>query len=129
MNLYYSMEFPNEILNLICSYIESPTSKIMKELYFHPIQCLKLNKKYNFKHINMSRLLDAIDITCPHCINRLNPSEYIHHGIYQTCFKKKLCFECIQKEKFRIIFEFTEISFMIFIFLYVCIISISIKMK
>jgi len=120
------MEFPIEILNLICSYMQSPTSKIMKELYFHPIHCLKLNKKYNFKHINMPRLLDAIYVSCPHCINRLNPSEYTHHGVYQTCFKKKLCFECIQKEKFRIIFEYTEISFILIIFIYVCITSIPI---
>lgn len=118
------MELPNEMLNLICSYIQSPTSKIIKELYFHPIQCLKLNKKYNFKHINMSRLLDAIYVSCPHCTNRLNHTEYMQHGIYETCFRKKLCFDCIQKEKFRIIFEFSEISFILFIFLYVCIRSI-----
>ena len=118
------MELPNEILNLIFSYMQSPTSKIMKGLYFHPIHCLKLNKKYNFKHINIPRLLDAIYTSCPHCINRLDPSEYTHTGIYESYFKKKLCFECIQKEKCRIIFEYTEISFMIVMFLYVCIVSI-----
>jgi hypothetical protein len=118
------MELPNEILNLIFSYMQSPTSKIMKELYFRPLHCLKLNKKYNFKHINMPRLLDAICVSCPHCTNRLDSTEYIHTGIYESCFKKKLCFECIQKEKFRIIFEYSEISFILIIFFYVCITSI-----
>ena len=120
------MLFPNEILNFIFSYMQSPTSKIIKELYFHPIHCLKLNKKYNFKHMNIPRLLDAIDLSCPHCMNRLAPSEYIQRGLYQRCFKKKLCDACIQKEKFRIIFEFSEISFILFIFAHVCIKSIAI---
>jgi hypothetical protein len=119
------MNFPNEILNIIFSYMQSPTSKIIKGLYFSPLHCLKLNKKYNFKHINIPRLLDAIYKSCPHCINSLDPSEYTHHGMYQICFNKKLCFKCIQKENFRIIFEFTEISFILFIFLYVCITSMA----
>jgi hypothetical protein len=35
---------PNEISNIICSYIESPTNKIIKDLYFNPIVSLKINR-------------------------------------------------------------------------------------
>jgi len=92
---------PDEISNHICSYIEGPTNKIMKDLYFHPIKCLKLNRKYNFKHINIQRLLNAINEKCPHCLNRLNPEEYIH--------KSKLCFDCLEKYHFRSVFELSEL--------------------
>jgi len=104
------MELPNEISNIICSYIEGPTNKIIRDLYFDPIICLKLNRKYNFKHIHIPRLLEAIYRCCPHCTNPLNPEEYIHRGIYEKCSGKKLCRECLEKEKFRICFEFSELS-------------------
>jgi hypothetical protein len=109
------MELPNEISNIICSYIEGPTNKIMRELYFDPIYCLKLNKMYNFKHIHIPRLLEAIHKCCPHCLNRLNPEEYLYKGLYEECLNKRLCFECLKKENFRISFELCEMIFILLI--------------
>jgi hypothetical protein len=113
------MEFPNEICNIISSYIEGPTNQIIKDLYFHPIRCLQINKRYNFKHINIPRLLKAIDTRCPYCDYRLNPEEYIYRGIYEKCSGKKLCKECLEKEIFRTCVEFTEIFFILFIFIFI----------
>ena len=113
--IVYVMELPNEICNIICSYIEGPTHKIIDELYFHPFECLKLNRKYNFKHIHIPRLLDAINRRCPYCITRLKPEEYIYSGKYEYCFNKKLCFECLEKERFRLWFELSELIFIILI--------------
>ena len=109
------MELPDEISNHICSYIEGPNHKIISNLYFDPIECLKLNRKYKFKHINIQRLLDAINTRCPHCLNRLNPDEYIHKGTYEIIFNKKLCFDCFEREKIKIIFESNEIILLIMI--------------
>jgi len=113
------MELPNEISNIICSYIEGPTHKIIRDLYFDPIICLKLNRKYNFKHIHMPRLLEAIYRCCPHCTNSLNPKEYIYRGKYEICFNKKLCFECLEKETFRLYFEIGELTLIIMICMFV----------
>lgn len=108
-----TLYLPNEISNIICSYIEGPTNKIIKDLYFDPIICLKLNRNYNFKHIHIHRLLEAINTRCPYCTNPLNPQEYIYRGKYEICFNKKLCFECLKKERFRLCFEITELVFII----------------
>ena len=117
-------DLPNELSNIICSYIESPTNHIMKNLYFEPIHCLKLNKKYNFKHINITRLLDAINTKCSYCSNRLKPEEYVHMIKYEVCLKKKLwfklCFKCFYKEKRMILFHLCELCLMIFIVFYIC---------
>lgn len=110
-----TLYLPNEISNIICSYIESPTHKLISNLYFDPIICLKLNRKYKFKHIDISRLLKAIDTRCPHCLNRLNSEEYIHRGIYEKCSGKKLCIQCLEKEKFRLWFELFELIFILLI--------------
>lgn len=105
-----TLYLPNEISNIICSYIQGPTHKIMNELYFYPLECLKLNRQYNFKHIHIPRLLKAIYTRCPYCINRLKPEEYIYSGKYEYCFNKKLCFDCLEKERFRLCFEMCELS-------------------
>ena len=110
---------PDEISNIICSYIESPTNKIIKELYFNPIHCLKLTRKYNFKHIHIPRLLKAIDTLCPHCYCRLYPEEYVYTGIYERFYRKKLCKECLDKEKFRICFEICELFVVLVIFTFI----------
>jgi len=112
------MELPNEISNIICSYIEGPTNKIIRDLYFHPLECLKLNRKYNFKHIDIPRLLDAINRRCPYCINRLNAKEYIYRGKYEICFNKKLCFECLEKETFRLYFEICQLILVVLIYMF-----------
>lgn len=111
------IEFPDEVSNLICSYIEGSTNKIMKDLFFDPIVCLKLNKQYNFKHIDINRLIDAVNTKCPHCLNRLNPQEYL--CINETWFHKKLCTTCLQREHYRIAFEAYEIILMIIIIIYI----------
>jgi hypothetical protein len=87
----------------------------MKELYFDPFVCLKLNKQYNFKHMDIRRLLDAVNVKCPHCLNRLNPQEY------KTIrwFHKKLCTTCLQREQFRIAFELSEIVLMLIVINYI----------
>lgn len=100
--------FPNEILNHICSYIEGPNNKIIKELCFLPIECLKLNRSYNFKHVNIIRLLDAIHKQCPHCLNRLNPTEYKFKSTYEYFFNEKLCFDCLERQHTRFTFELSE---------------------
>ena len=109
--------FPNEVSNHICSYIESPTSKIIKGLFFKPMHCLKLNKKYNYVHVNMPRLINALRSRCPHCITRLNPHEYIFISLYEKMLNKKLCFECLEKEKYRLVFEFSELIILLIIIL------------
>ena len=109
------IELPDEISNHICSYIEGPNNQIITNLYFEPIECLKLNRKYNFKHVNVQRLLVAINTTCPHCLNILNPQEYLHKGPYEIITEKKLCFECLEKEKSRLVFEYSEIVLLIVI--------------
>ena len=114
-----TLYLPNEISNIICSYIEGPTHKIMRDLYFDPIECLKLNKKYNFKHIHIPRLLDAIHRRCPYCINRLNPEEYVYRGKYEIFFNKKLCFNCLEKENFRLYIELSELILIILICIFV----------
>ena len=113
------MELPNEISNIICSYIEGPTHKIIRDLYFHPLECLKLNRKYNFKHIYIPRLLDAINRRCPYCMHRLKPEEYVYRGKYEICFNKKLCFECLEKETFRLYCEIGELTIIILICMFV----------
>lgn len=113
------MELPNEISNIICSYIEGPTHKIIHELYFHPFECLKLNRKYKFKHIHIPRLLDTINRRCPYCLNRLNPEEYIHRGIYERCSGKKLYLQCLEKERFRVCFEMCELTVILLICIFV----------
>jgi len=105
---------PDEISNIICSYIESPTNKIIKDLYFDPIQCLKLNRKYNFKHIHIPRLLKAINEKCPHCLNRLSSEEYLH---------KKMCFDCLERQHFLTVFELSELIIFI-LFFYVIVVSL-----
>ena len=113
------MDLPDEISNLICSYMEGPTNKIMKTFdFFDPIVCLKLNKQYNFKHIEIKRLLDAVNTKCPHCLNRLNPQEYKSTSIHDIWFHKKLCNTCLQREQFRIAFETSEIVLMLIITIY-----------
>jgi hypothetical protein len=102
------LQLPDEISNIICSYIESDTNKIIKELYFHPIKCLKLNRKYEFKHINIERLLNAMNEKCPHCFNRLTCEEYT--------YKKKLCFVCLERQHFRSVFELSELIIFISLF-------------
>ncbi len=116
------MELPNEISNIICSYIQGPTHKIIYELYFdpyynclNPYECLKLNKQYNFKHIHISRLLEAIDTRCPYCFCRLNPQEYLYRGFYEKYSGKKLCIQCLEKERFRVLFELFELLFILLI--------------
>ena len=104
---------PNEISNIICSYIESPTNKIIKDLYFNPIVALKLNRQYNFIHLNINRLLHAVHTRCPHCLNTLTPNEYLHS------LNTKLCFECLHTEQTRIVFELSEIFIIILIFFYI----------
>ena len=104
---------PDEISNHICSYIEGPTNKIIKDLYFEPIKCLKLNRKYNFKHINIPRLLKAINEKCPHCLNRLSSEEYLN----------KICVVCLDRQHFRSIFELSELILFTLIF-YVIIVSL-----
>jgi hypothetical protein len=120
------LDLPNELANIICSYIESPTHKIIRDLYFdpfynciNPYECLKLNKKYNFKHIHIPRLLKAIDTLCPHCYCRLYPEEYVYTGIYERFYRKKLCKECLDKEKFRICFEICELFVVLVIFTFI----------
>lgn len=104
-------DLPDEVSNLICSYMEGSTNKIMKDLYFDPIVCLKLNKQYNFKHIHIKRLIDAVNTKCQHCLNRLNPHEYKQSH-------KKLCTDCLEREQFRIAFESCEIILMLIITFY-----------
>ena len=113
--------FPNEICNHICSYIESPTSKIMKELttHFEPFECLKLNKKYNFKHILIERLQISINTKCSHCLNVLNADEYVCKKIFESCFSIQLCKDCSEKNKFRVIFETCELFMIFCIFIHV----------
>ena len=120
------LDLPNELANIICSYIESPTHKIIRDLFFdpfyncsNPYECLKLNKKYNFKHIHIPRLLKAIDTLCPHCYCRLYPEEYVYTGIYERCYRKKLCKECLEKETFRLCFEFSELLIILYIFIFI----------
>jgi hypothetical protein len=120
------LDLPNELANIICSYVESPTYKLIRDLCFdpfyeciNPYECLKLNKKYNFKHIHIPRLLDAINRRCPYCINRLKPEEYLYRGKYEICFNKKLCFECLEKETFRLYFEISELILIMLICIFV----------
>lgn len=108
-------QLPDELANHICSYIEGPNNKIITNLYFEPIECLKLNRKYNFKHVNIQRLLVAINTRCPHCLNILNPQEYLHKGPYEIITGKKLCVECFEKEKSRLVFEYSELVLLIVI--------------
>lgn len=112
------LDLPDELSNLICSYMEGSTNKIMKTFDFDPILCLKLNKHYNFKHIDIKRLLDAINTKCPFCLNQLNSHEYLHQSIYELWLDKKLCTTCLQREKFRIAFEASEIILMFIITFY-----------
>jgi hypothetical protein len=86
--------------------------------FFQPIKCLKLNKQYNFKHLHLKRLIDAINTKCNHCLNRLNPQEYLYKDIYEIWFHKKLCTTCLQREQFRIAFETSEIILMLIITFY-----------
>jgi len=109
---------PDEISNHICSYIESPTNKLIRDLYFDPIACLKINRKYNFKHVNIDRLLKAIHTKCPHCSNRINPQEYLYRGLYEKITRNKLCFDCIGIQKYKLVFEISELSLMIIITFY-----------
>jgi hypothetical protein len=113
------IDLPDEVSNLICSYMEGSANKIMKDLYFDPIVCLKLNKQYNFKHIHIKRLLDAVNTKCPHCLNRLNPHEYLYKSIYEHTLNKKLCVTCLEREQFRIVFEISEIVLMFIIIFYI----------
>jgi hypothetical protein len=113
------MEFPNEMLNLIFSYMQSPTSKIMKGLYFHPIDCLKLNKKYNFKHIEVNRLNTVLNKKCCHCLNILDPKYYTRQKIYEQIFKIQLCTECSVKNNMRIMFESGELLLILLLFIHV----------
>lgn len=110
-------QLPDELANRICSYIEGPNNKIITNLYFEPIECLKLNRKYNFKHVNIQRLLVAINTRCPHCLNILNPQEYLHKSPYEIITGKKLCVECFEKEKTRLVFEYSELVLLIVILL------------
>jgi len=96
--------FPDEISNIICSYVESPTSKIIKNMnmFDDPYDCLKINKTYNFKHIHVPRLLNAIYSSCDRCRFRLTPQEYLHKDICELLFNQKMCFECIQDKKLKL---------------------------
>jgi hypothetical protein len=102
--------FPDEISNIICSYIESPTSKIIKDLniFDDPYECLKINKTYDFKHIHVPRLVNAICRCCDRCRFRLTPEEYIHKDMYELFLKQKMCFECIQDKKLKIYYTSCE---------------------
>lgn len=114
-----SHDLPDEISNLICSYMEGSTNKIMKTFgFFQPIKCLKLNKQYNFKHLHLKRLIDAVNTKCPNCLNRLNPNEYVYNSIHELWFHKKLCTTCLQREQFRITFEVSEIILMLIVTFY-----------
>jgi hypothetical protein len=123
-------DLPDEISNIICSYIESPTNKIINDLYNkvidniyydfkEPLDCLKMNKKYKFKHLNIERLLNAVGIACPHCWARIYPEEYLYRAPYEILTNKKLCFDCLGKENFRLVFEYSELTIMIIIFMYI----------
>ena len=107
------IELPDELANHICSYIEGPNNKIITNLYFEPIECLKLNRKYKFKHVNIQRLLVAINTRCPHCLNILNPQEYLYRSYYEIITGKKLCIDCLEKEKTRLAFEYSEFIILI----------------
>jgi hypothetical protein len=121
------MYIPDEISNHICSYIEGPNNKIINELYDkvinnmwyiwfeEPLDFLKLNKKYKFKHINIERLVNAIHTRCPHCWTCITPQEYLYKGLYEIITKKKLCFDCIEKEKTRVLIEYNELIILIVI--------------
>ena len=120
------MYIPDEISNHICSYIEGPNNKIINDLYDKvinisyvwfedPLDFLKLNKKYKFKHINIERLVDAIHTRCPHCWACVTPQEYLYKGPYEIITNKKLCFDCIEKENTRIVFEYNELIILIII--------------
>jgi len=114
-----SYDLPVELSNLICSYIEGSTNQIMKTFgFFDPIKCLKLNKQYNFKHLHMKRLLDAVNTKCSHCLNHLKCQEFLYKDIYEIWFHKKLCTTCLQREKFRTVFEASEIILMLIITFY-----------
>lgn len=114
-----SHNLPDELSNLICSYMEGSTNQIMKTFdFFDPIKCLKLNKQYNFKHLHMKRLIDAVNTKCSHCLNNLNSQEYLYKDIYEIWFHKKLCTTCLQREQFRIVFEASEIILMLIIMFY-----------
>lgn len=112
-------DLPDELSNHICSYIEGPNNKLIRDLYFEPLECLKLNKKYNFKHVNIERLLNAINTRCPHCWARIYPEEYLYIAPYEIITNKKLCFDCLGKENFRLVFEYSELTIMIIIFMYI----------
>lgn len=101
--------FPDEISNIICSYVESPTSKIIKgmNMFDDPYECLKINKTYDFKHIHVPRLLDAIHTSCDRCRFRLTPQEFINKDTY-VFFKHKMCFECIQDKKIKLYYTTCE---------------------
>ena len=118
------IDFPNEISNHICSYVESYTNNIMKHMHrdytetkfdinFDPVKCLKLNRAYNFKHINIKRLHKAIHTKCPHCLHYLTSQEYLRKCIYDRWFNKKLCVDCLDRESGRLVFEMNE--FIIFV--------------
>ena len=110
--------FPDEISNIICSYIESPTSKIIKNInMFDPYDCLKINKTYNFKHIHIPRLLNAIYSSCDRCRFRLTPQEYLHKDICELLFNQKMCFECIQDKKLKLYYTSSETCVLICILL------------
>lgn len=113
----FHINLPDDVCNLICSYMEGSTNQIMKIFnFFDPIVCLKLNKQYNFKLIKIKRLLDAVNTKCPHCLNRLTPLEY--KSIHEIWFHKKLCSTCLQREQFRIAFEASEIVLMLIVTFY-----------
>jgi hypothetical protein len=109
------MWIPDEISNHICSYIEGPNNKIIRNLFSSPIELLKLNRRYNFKHVNIQRLLVAMNTTCPYCLNILTPQEYLHKDLYEIITEKKLCIECLEKEKNRLVFEYSELVLLIII--------------
>jgi hypothetical protein len=114
-----SHDLPDEVSNLICSYMEGSTNQIMKTFgFFQPIKCLKINKEYKFKHLNIKRLLDAVNTKCHHCLNRLNPQEFVYKSIHEIWSHKKLCSNCLQREQFRIVFEASEIVLMLIITIY-----------
>lgn len=111
--------FPDEISNIICSYIESPTSKIINDLnmFDDPYECLKINKKYDFKHIHVPRLVNAIQRSCDRCMFRLTSEEYIHKDICELCFNQKMCFECIEYKKLKFYYTLSESFLLMFILL------------
>ena len=114
-----SLYLPDEVSNLICSYMEGSTNQIMKTFgFFQPIKCLKLNKQYNYKHLHLKRLINAVNTKCPYCLNQLNPQEYLYKSIHELLFHKKLCTICLQREQFRIAFEASEIILMLIIIFY-----------